>query len=482
MRRVLTLFLILCLWAPWTAARAETFVVNVGGGDEQEYSALLLRDDGTALTPLGEYAEITPLTPAGTAEADRRYAVQPASLAVDLEGRDSDTLSYWEFYRVALMDGGGNLLTGFDYCGLKGMVNGSITFEVPVSGGVLSGVMDRDGHVLIPPKYSSISYLGEDRWLALLREGSDDRYDVVLVDAEGTEYPTGLHTDSSFLPEQLSSPCPIDNVEETGGRTVYLAPSGKLAFYRSYERARFFNGSLAPVEEEGKYGLIDREGRFAAPAIYDYIYSVDEPGQTVLAAEKGSTLFLFDNTTGEELLQRDFAPADYISANLSIPGMLWVSAGDTLYALSPDGTELGAFQGGENLSYQAVSCNPDAIRVLEIAGESPDDRVRLLDSQGKPLSATYENIYEQLWRDGSGRYVCARQPVVGSSPESSGWQRWRYGVIDENGRELLPPVYLDGIQALSPDRYWVKTPERSGMIDSAGKWYYTIENYDYLMD
>lgn len=481
MRRILTLFLALCLWIPWKAALAETFVVDVSGGEEEDSFALLLRDDGTALTPLEEYASITPLTPEGTPEADRRYAVEPASLAVDLEGRDIDTLDYWDYHRVALMDGDGSLLTGFDYFELTWLRDGSIAFEVPGNRDTLAGVMDAKGHVLIPPKYGSITSMTEGRWLATMPEAADERYAVVTVGADGTETDTGLHISYPYLPRNATEPCPIEGALEAGRRTVYVGAEGKMAFHRSFGGGNPFYGSLAVVEDEDGYGLIDRKGQFVVPAEYNYIQCDTSVEPKVYAAERGVELTLIDAMTGEMLMRRDFAPAEYISCNLSMPGMVWVYAGKTLYALALDGTELGAFHEGEDLYYQAVKCAPDALRAIESVGTWPDQRARLMDGQGQPLSAAYRFITELLWQNGAGRYVYALMPDT-EKQKATNWRHWRYGVIDENGRELLPPVYLDYIQALSPDRYWVTTADRTGMIDGSGKWYYSIENYAYLMD
>ena len=58
---------------------------------------------------------------------------------------------------------------------------------------------------------------------------------------------------------------------------------------------------------------------------------------------------------------------------------------------------------------------------------------------------------------------------------------YRYGLIDEDGETLLPMIY-DDLRALSFDRYWAVMGDVSGMIDTTGKWYYTVSDYDTLMD
>ena len=61
------------------------------------------------------------------------------------------------------------------------------------------------------------------------------------------------------------------------------------------------------------------------------------------------------------------------------------------------------------------------------------------------------------------------------------WNSYRYGLIDDDGKQLLPQVY-DGLRVLSFDRFWAVQGDVRGMIDAEGKWYCTFSEYEALMD
>ena len=57
----------------------------------------------------------------------------------------------------------------------------------------------------------------------------------------------------------------------------------------------------------------------------------------------------------------------------------------------------------------------------------------------------------------------------------------RYGVIDEDGAEVLPVAY-NAIQYLSSERYWARRGDTWMMLDEAGNIYFEISEYMELMD
>lgn len=247
-----------------------------------------------------------------------------------------------------------------------------------------------------------------------------------------------------------------------------------------FDRAASFLGSLARVEVGNLMGLIDTEGRFVVPPEYEYIF--DDSGD-VYVAKNGTALTLLDADTGEILMSRDFAPCEYVNGTVNVPGFLWVYTGcNKEYCFRTDGTLLATFEGED--SRMLVNCKPDAPRLIVTSGEWPEYDARLTDLEGSALSKSYNNLYEGLWRDGEGRYVTTVMPIVHTADGEpvGNWQHNRSGVIDQDGREILPPVYGWDLNVLAPDRYWVSTEDKTGMIDGAGHWYYTISHYNALMD
>lgn len=484
MKSALSLLLILLLLCP--AGLAERFAVTYAGSEEGDGYALLLTDDGVPLTPPGTYGSIDPLTPAGTPEALRRYRVEPLAPVADLGGADTEQLDYYDYHREALMDADGQLLTGFDYCGFNWLSDGSVAFIVAEDGQTRTGVMDANAHVLMPPSYADVQPLGGGRWLALAPTGTEGVFSAVVADADGGEIDTGLRTDCYYLPEVAGDLGIVPGVLDRGGGYVYVDRDGAERFRRTFDMAYDFYGDLAAVEVDGRFGLIDRGGELVVPAEYDYIDHDDNPDVNAYAAVRGAELTVFNATTGAVLLRKDLSPSTFVSANLSSPGLLWALGDEVIYCYSLDGGLLGKLESAEKSGryYQIVRCDAEAPVIIENSGEWPLDVARLTDLEGNALGGDYRYIVEGLWQDGAARYVVSAGAVrTGPDGETyADWRRWRYGVIDERGAELLPTVYLDYIQVLSPDRYWVATADRTGMVDGSGKWYYAIDRYEDLMD
>lgn len=188
MKRFLALLLAALLLCP--AALSEVFVVTYDGSTEENGYALLLTDDGTALTPPDTYGFIVRLTPEDAPEAQQRYRAKSAHMPLELNGADVDELPWYDYHRVALLAGDGRQLTGFDYCDLSMMTDGTIAYSVPGSESLLCGAMDRDGKILLEARYTDLQGMGDGRYVALL-PGDGESYAVVLAEADGTEKALG---------------------------------------------------------------------------------------------------------------------------------------------------------------------------------------------------------------------------------------------------------------------------------------------------
>ena len=56
------------------------------------------------------------------------------------------------------------------------------------------------------------------------------------------------------------------------GKWGFIDKKGKFLIQPQFEDAAFFSGGLAPVEISGKYGYIDRTGKVVVQPEYDYAY------------------------------------------------------------------------------------------------------------------------------------------------------------------------------------------------------------------
>ena len=483
MKRMLALALCL-LMCP--AALAETFTVTWYGSEEDPGYSLLLKDDGTALTPPGEYASLFELTPDNTPEADRRYAAQTMTLPPDVASRQADDEGYMDYERVALMDGAGKLLTGFDYSYLTWRGDGYIDCSIPGDERAFSGILDADGHVLVEPKYYAVAPFGNGRYLALKRAESgqitDDgegRCAVLIVDEDGAEAETGLHTLCGYLSSGVSAPCPVSDVEEYDGKTVFVDSDGAVCFDRSFDEAGEFEGDFAIVRVRRFTGLIDREGAFVIEPEFDYLRRDGD----LYIGEQGSTIAVFSAETGEPLMRETFADTGEVYAYLAAPGLLWVNTDGGHCFYTTDGQRLAELKDNESSYFTCVKCAADALRVIENSGEWPYDVSRLVDGEGNALSADYWNIYEADTRDGGMLFVTVECPIVKNSDGEPTvyYEGIRFGLMDADGRELMPPTYTS-LDVLSADRFWVSAPGKTGMVDLEGNWYYAISEYEMLMD
>ena len=475
----------LCLLIAGSAALAETYVVNLYGSEEREGCALLITEDGELLTPLDTYASIYELTPKGTPEAQRRFCAQTLKVDVDLSKTSLEMVPMDAYYRLALMDATGKLLTGFDYWNME-WAGGSIRFNVPGQDSANTGIMDLDGHIIIEPVYHAIETLDGGRWLALAEDKKSKayRFSIFIVDENGNVTDTGLHTSIDILPQCDGEFCPVYHVEEYESHTVYLNRDGEVCFGRTFDSAEPFMGDCAVVEIDEKNGLINREGQMVVEPVYSYLYHLGDAPGDVYASDSDGLLVVFDAATGAELFRKKFENVDYLNVCMIAPELLWVYCGNHCECYRTDGTLVASFPDDENNSVQYARCSPDALRFIESVNPWPESKTHLIDEQGRQIGGDYRGMIDYGVFDGHPLFSCYTYHISTNrdGEKVADWHSWRYGVLDENGNELLKPEYLNEVQILSPNRFWVTANDRSGLIDASGKWYYAISDYDSLMD
>ena len=153
MKRILALALCLMVLCP--AALAETFSVYMYGMGEGPDYCMLIRDDGTPLTPAGAYNNIYAITPDDTPEAEKLYGAISNEVGIAYTPEKAEELRYnFVDSSMALMNARGELLTGFDYSVLD-YANGYVLFTLPGEEH-LTGAMDARGHVLMEAEYAAL--------------------------------------------------------------------------------------------------------------------------------------------------------------------------------------------------------------------------------------------------------------------------------------------------------------------------------------
>lgn len=492
MKRILALAL--CLLALCPAALCETYVAESYGTDETLGYCMLIRDDGTPLTPPRTYSSIYRITPEGTPEADRLYAVTPLDLGIEYDPETAeDMIDGTGYTRMGLMDAEGKLLTGFDYESLD-YDNGYVSFTLP-GGSALSGGMDPAGNVVIEPVYASIKSMGNGRWLAMaMPEGAsaikrvDDGdgeyteeidFDVVCVEGDGNVRKLGLHTRDRWFNVNPEGICALWSVDEYGGQTVYIDSSGALMFDKSFRYGENFEGDYAVVAESELYGVIDKRGEYVIPPEYDYIST--ETGKPIIAT-RGSSFTVYDPASLEMIMTRDYEEGADVSANAITRDLLGVVADGVVGVYRITGELLFEVPGDSYLQLYGYN-GGDICRLVQSSGDWPEEYYRLIDLEGNAVSGNYRMVDSGTWRDGHGRFVTGDYKYVMDSDGEPmvDWNTYRYGLIDENGETLLPMVY-DELRPLAYDRFWAVAGGQSGLIDAEGKWYYTVSDYETLMD
>ena len=477
------LAILLCLLLSGAGAVAETYVVSGPVGEAASGDAMLVRDDGTVLTPRDTYWDITLLTPAGTPEAERLYRARRSA------AERTPILPLWEDDAeeeplAALMSAAGDPLTGFDYAELEYAGPDEIVYTLP---GRWQGVMDASGDIRLFADYADIQPAGNGGYLAFdAGDGPVDyglKYPLLFVDAEGQTHDTGLHAGTDSLGAYVNGICAVSWIEEFGDGAAYFDDHGNLLFDAHFEEADDFKGHYAHVVVNGRHGLIDREGQYRLEPEYDDISSDTSINGPIFIATRGGRLSVFNADSGEALFEVEFDAED-VDAWMENEAMLRVYADDSVYLYGLDGECLMEMSRDSQIQcWFSHPCKGVPTRVIEVQEADLYSVSRLLDMEGKPVSGDFQGLMGAIWQDGRGLYIteCYRMYRDRQGDYGINWRTRRYGLCDQDGQTVLDAVY-DNVTVLSMDRFWVTQGDRAGLIDAAGHWYCAISAYEQLMD
>ncbi|MGE5761430.1 MAG: WG repeat-containing protein [Gemmatimonadota bacterium] len=148
------------------------------------------------------------------------------------------------------------------------------------------GYIDRSGTMVIAPRYlAAYSFIGDRAvvWLHGDRMQVLDRDGRVVAEPEITAS-TPSHESEAFgasaywgfvwvgLLEEQAAAIQAERLipfEDDDDRGRYVDPEGKLVIEGDFESPEVFFDGLARVKRDGKYGFIDREGRYVVPPKFD---------------------------------------------------------------------------------------------------------------------------------------------------------------------------------------------------------------------
>ena len=382
------LFLIACLILCQSAALAAVSV-------RLDEGALLLRENGDTLVPLGVYADIVDLGGVFAAEQEGAY------LLLDEEGAPLSDARYSDLRRA-----GDFLLVCQD--GRWGM-------------------MDLSGLELVPCVYEQITGDESGNFWALSDDDDFEAGELVLLDGDGAQISSGLmaHDISDEAAEGLIGVQMSEN-----GLWGYADARGALVIPATYSHVSRFQSGRAVVVLEGRYGVIDVSGEMIVPAEYDAMEI--SPEGFILATKIGEGVWLLD-FEGEEgafyagtenyaaVVGKGFSLYDGIEL------LLYDASGECVEKLS----RLGSVY--EGLNGQWILSD----------GAWGETCVRLSGTQ-----TLYQNLYPLAVVDGEALYVSMRVNAVRYASQllsetqlAVDMENARYGVVDGDGAQRVASEY-----------------------------------------
>ena len=478
MRRLLALlFCALLLCAP---AGAETFAVNAGE------NALLVTDAGKTLTAWGEYAAASRVSPPECPPERALFIAAPVLSALP-EGMEEGDLA-----RYRLLNARGEALGDELYSSARHLPEAGV---VVVWQGEWTGVIGEDGEKILPCACGGVLPDGEGGFLVTPREYFNcdaDGYAISArlwrIDPDGAAADTGLTVQPQFSAEFADGLAPLCVSTAEGWRYGYVNAQGELAIPAAFDYAENFRDGCAVARTpEGRVGLLRTDGSWALEPLYEDINWYWGDGDAFCALREDG-VELIDRATLAVRASLPVAAKEYSYAYELGGAVILVVADGKMLALDMEGRAL--FRGDTEemtLSSSFTACEGVPDRLICTRGAWPEQESFLADLRLRPVSDAYRMIESGLWwKNGEGRFlVCdfeiSEQTFDGETCAYPVASSYRYGVIDEDGAEVLPVAY-NAIQYLSSERYWARRGDTWMMLDEAGNIYFEISEYMELMD
>jgi len=457
MKKAVAVVLALALLTSVALAEGRSFALN------REQGSDIYAWDGAQLTPADTYFSIYSVTNDGTAPEDELFAAQSANQSPPSDGNYAPP-------RYALLDWKGAQLTGFQY--------DSLDYDKTADALIYSmngafGAMTRSLQELVPCEYDAVVADGEGGFL--LDERSDEDAPRVFHMAKGKRpAPTGVR--ARFYWGALTGGLCSATGED--GYYGYLNGQGKWAIKPRFEWAENFVGDYAVAREKGRTGIISKSGKWAVKPTYDDSRGLLPDGSAAILM-RGTRAYFVRPSNGKQVFSIRLSKDGYVSTGPINPVAAVTDRGKTtLY----DGAGKAILSLPDSFSFDLYSPLPPD-RLLA----NSTSAAMLLDMDGNAL---YEgqglNYLDTV--DGRALFTSSRfkartvQYQADAGPvEEPVYATYRYGIVDADGNELLPPVYRQ-LYALVSGRYYAQDAKRWGVIDEQGNWIVSGSLYDELMD
>lgn len=397
--------------------------------------AALVGEDGATIIAPGEYAQIVDFGMPGLFAAllpDGGYAI------VDETGarRGNATYDYLE------------------------NVDGAIFY----ARGEKYGVLDAELNEVVPCEYTWLVSNGEGGFLALRTDIWDDSPDgVYLIDQSGYVSPTGVKVASILWPFSggMSQALSVDN-----GRYGYLNTDGQWQLQPQYAYADQFANGLAVATLDSGSGMIDTRGNWRIMPKYDFVGRPAGSDGLIAAVRYNELVDVF--RAGD---------LSYLyTLTCDAEGAYTALSGKILLVFSTDGVRAVNDAGETVIETSAAGSIASAgrRRLFVHPDEWGAKTAYLADVNGKRLSAEYQDL--GLFSTVDGRdYFTVRSFDVERTENGLNWlsDTMRCGLIDEDGREILPIVYSE---LSSPAPGYIQASDEEGVhllkLDGTEIWSY----------
>ena len=330
------------------------------------------------------------------------------------------------------------------------------------------GAMTWDGEELFSAQFTSLVTNGQDGFLATTTDCWDDEPDgLYSVDRTGKASATGVKT---LGPVGTFSEGMMSLLSAENYKYGFVDVDGQWAIRPQFEYAENFLDGRACAQLTTGLGMIDRTGNWALTPKYDSI-SREEGGKFVLAVENQSVCLALDAQT---LSERFRVTGENLYAScMGQTVQVYAADGVSLYAADGaciyQGSEDTGFAGGENG------------QTVVYEGEWGAACVYLLARDGSVVCGPYQQLASLGTFGDTAYYTYMTFPVAEnfSAELNQTVYDWdlesvRYGMIDQQGNEVLPAEYT-ALYRLSDDCLYFERDGVAGAMDATGRLLYSIE-------
>lgn len=289
------------------------------------------------------------------------------------------------------------------------------------------------------------------------------------------------------------------------GKWGFLGESGDILLYHNYDEVREFQGDFCIVKEGGKYGVINKAGRYVHPCVYEYLS--DFFNNVALGKKDGTMYYVYLNGKTRPL-NKKYEYGTYSEGFVQVKSL---KNGKLGYADSKGVVRI-------NMVYDAVSDFKNGNAVVQKKGKwysinkkgdkkrtkvdfslpyqmfdegagcvKVGERYRVFTDNFKYVSGEYlevnptseglirvkdaSGVFKYLNKKGREVIVLSDVEDCGDFSEEKAWIKkgGKYGYIDKDGRVIINPTFANAGSFSNGLAHVVKQDDKSGFIKIADK-------------